>query len=238
MEPVNPHRHHRHDRPRHHRAVPERALRWCYRCLVYSIYAATLFLLVVQCGVQLSFNAIYPTVLLLLVLPTAVLEFVAYTRTSFTPSPVVVTAVGTPPHPQVPPNGALCEVCNAPKPPRAHHCRHCNRCIAKMDHHCVWIANCVGYKNHKFFILFLLYTVTTHSLFALLAVAQAGFLLVAPNVPVEARVVGLLADALQVGCTAFALFCSSGMLCRQVYNVLWNETIVESKEVGGCGAHT
>ena len=233
---ANHHRHHRHG-PRHHRAASERAIRWCYRCTVYGIYAATLLLLVVQCGVQMSFNAIYPVVLVLLTLPTALLEFIAYTRTSFTPSPVVVTAVGTPPHPQVPPNGAICDVCNAPKPPRAHHCRHCNRCVAKMDHHCVWIANCVGYKNHKFFVLFLLYTAVTHSLFALLSVAQAAFLVFAPNVPVEARTVGLIADGLQVGLTAFALFFLSGMLCRQVYNVLWNETIVESKEVGGRVSH-
>ena len=29
-----------------------------------------------------------------------------------------------------------------------------------MDHHCIWIDNCVGVKNHKLFIVFLLYGVT------------------------------------------------------------------------------
>lgn len=54
---------------------------------------------------------------------------------------------------------SYCVKCNAFKPPRAHHCSQCNRCIVRMDHHCPWVNNCIGFRNMKYFVLFLVYVV-------------------------------------------------------------------------------
>eukprot|EP00128_Syssomonas_multiformis_P013868 Colp12_sorted_trinity150504_noHs@30989 len=57
------------------------------------------------------------------------------------------------------PDGGIrfCHKCMKVKPDRAHHCSICGQCILKMDHHCPWVRNCVGFRNYKFFVLFLLY---------------------------------------------------------------------------------
>lgn len=62
-----------------------------------------------------------------------------------------------------------CEICKGYKAPRSHHCRKCNHCVLKMDHHCPWINGCCGFKNHSYFIYFLLFAVTgsIHSLIIL-----------------------------------------------------------------------
>ncbi|CAB4006986.1 palmitoyltransferase ZDHHC15-like [Paramuricea clavata] len=52
-----------------------------------------------------------------------------------------------------------CEVCHVVKPDRSHHCSMCKTCRLKMDHHCPWVNNCVGFRNYKFFLLFLFHAI-------------------------------------------------------------------------------
>lgn len=82
---------------------------------------------------------------------------------------------------------SICKKCLTPKPTRTHHCSICNKCILKMDHHCPWyviclvwmnvdskqsiskiiftiflairLNNCVGYANHRYFFMYMMYTV-------------------------------------------------------------------------------
>ena len=56
-------------------------------------------------------------------------------------------------------NGSL-RFCNKEKkykPDRAHFCSPMGRNVLKLDHYCPWLANAVGFRNHKYFFLFLLY---------------------------------------------------------------------------------
>lgn len=55
-----------------------------------------------------------------------------------------------------------CHKCNDNfKPARAHHDSITGRCIVKFDHFCPWVGNAVGALNHKFFCLFIGYTLIT-----------------------------------------------------------------------------
>ena len=51
-----------------------------------------------------------------------------------------------------------CSTCKLDRPARSKHCSVCNMCVMRMDHHCIWINNCVGYRNHRWFIMFLIST--------------------------------------------------------------------------------
>ena len=48
-----------------------------------------------------------------------------------------------------------CPYCKTYVPPRAFHCLTCRKCSLRRDHHCFFVGKCIGYKNHKFFTLFL-----------------------------------------------------------------------------------
>ncbi|MES1910924.1 MAG: hypothetical protein MHM6MM_003442 [Cercozoa sp. M6MM] len=59
-----------------------------------------------------------------------------------------------------------CHKCQKPKPWRSHHCSICGKCVLRMDHHCPWMGRCVGYRNHGYFLLFLIYLWLGCALFA------------------------------------------------------------------------
>jgi palmitoyltransferase ZDHHC3/7/25 len=66
----------------------------------------------------------------------------------------------------------LCRRCKSFKPQRAHHCSICRRCVIKMDHHCPWVNNCVGIGNHKYFLLFVFYTLLSCMYSIVLVIAR------------------------------------------------------------------
>ena len=51
----------------------------------------------------------------------------------------------------------ICINCENLRPENTMHCNYCNKCVQRFDHHCTFVNNCLGYKNHRYFLLFLLF---------------------------------------------------------------------------------
>lgn len=49
----------------------------------------------------------------------------------------------------------FCSYCEVIKSETSFHCTICNRCVELFDHHCPFINNCLGYRNHKYFLMFI-----------------------------------------------------------------------------------
>ena len=49
----------------------------------------------------------------------------------------------------------FCSYCEVINSETSFHCFYCNKCVELFDHHCPFINNCLGYRNHKYFLIFL-----------------------------------------------------------------------------------
>lgn len=65
------------------------------------------------------------------------------------------------------------------KPDRSHFCSNTGRVVLRMDHHCPWVGNTIGFANHKYFLLFVIYT----TLSCLIANGDMSWLLAHARLP-------------------------------------------------------
>ncbi|KAL0482123.1 palmitoyltransferase [Acrasis kona] len=128
-------------------------------------------------------------------------------------------------------NGAvrICRKCRVYKPDRSHHCSKCNKCVLKMDHHCIWFNNCIGFHNYKYFMIFLLYTLVSLTVYLLTIGRRAldAFLTKPTDPKFNAFGVNLFVNYL------FMMMIELGVLIFLLYHIkliLFGTTTLESLE--------
>jgi len=123
-----------------------------------------------------------------------------------------------------------CNKCQLYKPDRTHHCRVCGRCNLKMDHHCPWINNCVGFKNYKFFLLFITYALAS-AMFVFIVTLTTLPGLPQTLSPTDRMIV--LSDCIISGALSLALL---AFVSFHFYLLANNYTTIEFVEKRGCGS--
>ncbi|ODV98378.1 hypothetical protein PACTADRAFT_38220 [Pachysolen tannophilus NRRL Y-2460] len=118
-----------------------------------------------------------------------------------------------------------CNKCRVWKPDRCHHCSSCQKCVLKMDHHCPWFATCIGFKNVKYFIQFLIYSVL-YSSFGLIVTGELAYKFFTNEEYLENY---FSLNYLFLFILSLTIFISVGVFAGfTVYQVLKNQTTIES----------
>ncbi|CDK24189.1 unnamed protein product [Kuraishia capsulata CBS 1993] len=126
-------------------------------------------------------------------------------------------------------NGSMrhCQKCKCWKPDRSHHCSSCGKCVLRMDHHCPWFAICIGFRNHKFFIQFLIYSWLFASYGTLVSGLQLYSFLNDEDIPAADFSLNVMFLFILAVTMSIALFFFGAY---SIYEVLRNMTTIETYE--------
>lgn len=133
-------------------------------------------------------------------------------------------AVRETPHPAY----VMCANTGMYKPPRAHFDVVTGRVVLNFDHFCPWVMNSIGYRNRKFFVLFLLYMCgTTVTVLTILGPGAAAAM------SDEGRVSLCWISLLTLWCVATHALVIAPLLLfagAHVYMVCANQTSIEDSQ--------
>lgn len=123
-----------------------------------------------------------------------------------------------------------CPFCGRMKPERCHHCSICKKCVLKMDHHCPWVNNCIGFRNYKFFYLFLFYTVIVDAF--VLGVVISRFVVGAGKSDADYSQAAQIIFLVTIVLDGLIMLSSSVLLGYHTWLTLGNKTTLEATMFG------